>query len=253
MMFGIVVSASSSAFIAAPIVLFTGQNRLRRRRAPRRPRPRPTIGSEGTRSGGAGAPAVEGRALDCPVRPARLGAPRRRASPARSWPRPSLTGPLQVVAGAGPASPCWSAPRPAPRPIAGYAASPPSSSALPRAAVAVVNRPGRVASPPPAPSPAPAGRRLIGAVATPLLLTRAIEAHAEALLAPARFRRRGGGGAAGAGRPGRDARHPTRAVGCSGAGDTAAWQRGELARIALGRALPLTCCPSPAPRPRARR
>ncbi|MFL5332360.1 MAG: protein translocase subunit SecF, partial [Geminicoccaceae bacterium] len=30
MLFGIVVSASSSVFIAAPIVLFTGQNRLRR-------------------------------------------------------------------------------------------------------------------------------------------------------------------------------------------------------------------------------
>ena len=30
MLFGIVVSASSSVFIAAPIVLFTGRNRLRR-------------------------------------------------------------------------------------------------------------------------------------------------------------------------------------------------------------------------------
>ena len=30
MLFGIVVSASSSVFIAAPIVLFTGENRLRR-------------------------------------------------------------------------------------------------------------------------------------------------------------------------------------------------------------------------------
>ena len=30
MLFGIVVSTSSSIFIAAPIVLFTGQNRLRR-------------------------------------------------------------------------------------------------------------------------------------------------------------------------------------------------------------------------------
>ena len=30
MLFGIVVSASSSIFIAAPIVLYTGENRLRR-------------------------------------------------------------------------------------------------------------------------------------------------------------------------------------------------------------------------------
>ncbi|MBL6453948.1 protein translocase subunit SecD [Belnapia sp. T6] len=39
MLFGIVVSASSSVFIAAPIVLFTGENRLRRGEAPAPVRP----------------------------------------------------------------------------------------------------------------------------------------------------------------------------------------------------------------------
>ena len=37
MLFGIVVGTSSSIFIAAPILLFLGENRLRRDSAPARP------------------------------------------------------------------------------------------------------------------------------------------------------------------------------------------------------------------------
>jgi preprotein translocase subunit SecD/preprotein translocase subunit SecF len=52
MLFGIVVGTSSSIFIAAPILLFLGENRLRREAAPVAKAPVPAVPAPETPSAG---------------------------------------------------------------------------------------------------------------------------------------------------------------------------------------------------------
>ncbi|MFL5332359.1 MAG: hypothetical protein ACJ8H8_04090 [Geminicoccaceae bacterium] len=92
-----------------------------------------------------------------------------RAAFARGSPRPVT---LLVGAAAGSAADIWA------RSFAPFL-----ERHWPHASIAVVNRPGeRGLAAARAVAAAPADGRLLGAVATPLLLARAIEAHAEAML-----------------------------------------------------------------------
>ena len=101
MVFGIVVAASSSIFIAAPILLFLGDWRTRRRkqevRESRSPsRREPLIHVGGDRS--CGRASFDGRARGSGVRaPAPKGRPLRRASAQRSLLRYPYSGTLPVL------------------------------------------------------------------------------------------------------------------------------------------------------------